>query len=61
MHLLSGTHQDNMDDQGKRGRRNIGEKNGNSILTQKQADTIKVDGRVDRVVANDYGVSRSLV
>jgi len=50
-----------MDDQGKRGRRNIGEKNGNSILTQKQADTIKVDGRVDRVVANDYGVSRSLV
>ena len=60
-HLLPGTHQDNMDDQGARNRRNVGTKNGNSKLTEEKVIAIRADGRLGKFIATDYGISLSLV
>jgi hypothetical protein len=64
-HLISGIHQDNMDDMVARGRcRNgvqRGERNGRARLTEAQARAILADPRIYRVIAREYGVSRSTV
>ncbi len=62
-HLYLGTHQENMDDGKERNRfkRLSGERNGQARLTDKQVAAILADGRSQRAIAADYGVSRSAV
>jgi hypothetical protein len=63
LHLLAGTHADNVRDMHERGRQNDlrGERNGIAKLTEASVRAIRRDPRVYRVIAADYGVSKSLV
>lgn len=62
-HLYLGTHQENMDDGKERNRfkRLSGEKNGQAKLTDGQVAEVRADGRSQRTIAADHGVSRSAV
>lgn len=66
-HLLTGTHKDNSDDCGRRGRRAFGSKNGAARLVPRAVLGIRADyaarryGRGQRWIAAKYGVSQSTV
>lgn len=60
-HLFLGTHQDNSQDMIAKGRGLVREKNGATKLTQLQVDQIQKDGRPQRVIAREYGVSQPLI
>lgn len=62
-HLYQGTHQDNMDDKVRAGHAvtMCGEKNGNSKLTEGGVIAIRADNRPYSLIANDYGVTSTLV
>jgi hypothetical protein len=70
-HLFLGTVADNNADKQRKGRqakgeqlahpRARGERNGNSRLTQEQVERIKSDGRSQRKIAADYGVTQSAI
>jgi len=65
-HLFLGTQADNIADMMAKGRgwqpRALrGEANPKAKLTQVQADAIRSDGRVQRLIAADYGVGQQLI
>ena len=62
-HLLSGIHQDNMDDRMARNRtaRFPGSRNGRAILNASQVAAIRLDPRANQVIAAEYGVERSTI
>ena len=70
-HLFIGTVADNVADCVSKGRhargerlahpRARGEKNGNSRLTLEQVNSIKADGRPQRVIAAEHGVSQAAI
>jgi len=62
-HLWLGTHADNMADRDAKGRQGAarGEKNGRSKLTWEQVEAIRMDTRLQYVIASDYGVSYQLI
>ncbi len=62
-HLWLGTHQQNMADMVRKGRRpvTLGSAHQRAILTEAQVRAIRSDRRVARLVAPDFGVSTSTV
>jgi len=62
-HLFLGSQLANMHDMIRKGRKvaSPGERNGMAKLTAAQAAEIRADTRVQRAIAQDYGVSQSLV
>ena len=62
-HLYLGTVQDNVADRQRRNRqaRPKGQDNSNAKLTEADVRAIRVDDRLQREIAADYGVSRSSV
>lgn len=60
-HLFLGTHQDNMYDRNKKNRQAKGSSIGTSKLSESQVLAIKLDGRSNRKIAVDYGISQSCV
>lgn len=62
-HLFCGTHQDNMDDMflKGRGRRAIGEAAGGARLTSEDVERIRLDQRLQREIAADYGIAQTTV
>jgi len=62
-HLWLGTDLDNMADRDAKGRTAVqkGERNGNAKLTLGQVEEIRVDARLLREIAADYGVGQSMV
>lgn len=61
LHLFLGTQADNMRDMTRKGRRARGEDFCHAKLTPTKVSAIKRDGRYHRVIAADFGISRSLV
>ena len=62
-HLIEGTQADNIKDiyERKRNRHLSGEEHPRSKLTEELVDRIRNDGRISRVIAESYGISRSQV
>lgn len=61
-HLLSGTHQDNVNDRVKRGRSAIGEKNGRSKLTRKIVRTIFCNSiNKNKYLSEKYKVNEKVI
>lgn len=64
-HLRAGTQKENGQDMVKHGTAAMGERNGNSRLTQEQVDRIRVmyasGSYSQHAIANMFGVSRSLI
>ena len=62
-HLRWGTRSENMLDRHRDGTMNPdrGEKHANAKLTNEQARTIRQDKRVQRLIADEYGISQGLV
>ncbi len=62
-HLFLGTNLDNVRDKIAKGRaRNVrGEESPSALLTEQQVRLIRVDPRIHRVIAADYGISQSTV
>lgn len=60
-HLFLGTDKDNAEDRGAKGRTAKGEKNGSAKLTAEQAKVIFHDKRLQKDIAVEYGISRSIV
>ena len=60
-HLFLGVDVDNVADRDAKGRTAKGEKNGSAKLTREQVEAIRVDSRLHREIAVDYGVCRSQV
>lgn len=64
-HLFLGTHQDNMDDMARKGRRFLtnGDKNGMVKLTKEQVIEIRAakDSMTTRMMATKYGVSEGCI
>lgn len=60
-HLFAGTHQDNTDDQIKKGRLPMGEKSTSHRLKDTQVAAIKADPRVMAIIAAEYKCSKALV
>ena len=62
-HLFLGTHQDNMDDMARKGRRwsASGISNPNARLSTEKVSKILADKRSLRVIAADYGVSKTQI
>jgi len=62
-HLFLGTKGDNNRDRAAKGRSapQHGESNPNVRLTQQQADTIRTDPRLHRLIAAEYGISAAQV
>ena len=62
-HLIEGTQADNIKDiyERKRNRHLSGEEHPRSKLTEELVDRIRSDGRISRVIAESYGISRSQV
>jgi hypothetical protein len=63
-HLLLGTHADNMLDKVLRGRAPKGDSHSRSIITEQETEEIKQlisQGVFQRIIAAQYGVSRSLI
>ena len=60
-HLYWGSHSDNMADKVAAGTDSRGERSGMAKITNEQALAIRADKRVDRLVAEDYGVSRRTI
>ena len=62
-HLWLGTHRENVEDSRRKGRRNrpVGVKNGRAKLDALAVKAIRGDPRIARLVAADYGVSKSAI
>lgn len=62
-HLFLGTHRDNMRDMARKGRAGakIGERHNMAKLTLEQVRAIRSDQRICRIIAIDYGVSKSTI
>lgn len=64
-HLVCGTHQQNMDDMMRKGRHVFrvtrGENKGMAKITEAQMLAIRADGRPHKIIADEYGISRSHV
>ena len=60
-HLFLGSRQDNMDDMVKKGRQARGARHGSAKLSESQVLAIREDARVHRLIAQEYGVSQSVV
>ena len=64
-HLYLGTHQDNMRDKVERDRcahsNRRGEKGGRAVLTEADVLRIRSDARMNKDIANEYGVDRSTI
>lgn len=62
-HLFLGTHQENMDDMVRKGRAadQLGSKHHMAKLSEAQVVAIRNENRVARLVAEDYGVSKSTI
>jgi HNH endonuclease len=62
-HLFLGTCLENIQDMDAKGRRrpSPGERNGRARLTTEQVAAIRKDTRVQRLIAQEYGVSRSTI
>lgn len=60
-HLYWATPSENQQDRGIDGTDNAGEKNPAAKLTEDQVAAIKDDSRVQRIIAEEYGVSQSMI
>ena len=62
-HLFLGTQADNNADRDAKGRNNqaSGEQHGSAKLTWGQVNAIRADSRIRRLIATDYGVSKSTI
>jgi hypothetical protein len=60
-HLFLGTNADNLRDMANKGRSTHGEKNPNRKLSKDQVIAIVADTRKHRLIAEDYGVTRSQI
>jgi hypothetical protein len=60
-HLFLGTHLDNVRDAISKDRHARGEVNGHAKLTADDVRAIRADRRIQRVVAAEYGVARTVV
>lgn len=60
-HLFLGTQADNLADMSAKGRRAEKEGCGRSSLTELKVSAIRVDTRVQELIASDYGVSQSMI
>ncbi len=60
-HLFLGTNRENVDDMVAKGRQAKGEALGTAKLTDAQARAIRDDGRSQRVIGREYGVSHTVV
>ena len=60
-HLTVGTHTDNMEDRGRKGRAACGTRHGRSKLSEEQVLAIRGDSRTLRCIAADYGVHRTII
>jgi hypothetical protein len=60
-HLFIGNEADNMRDCINKGRKPMGSKHATAKLTEEQIASIVIDDRAQRLIANQYGVSQSLV
>jgi hypothetical protein len=60
-HFFLGSNLDNQLDSISKGRNARGERTGTSKLTEKDVVAIRLDSRIQREVAADYGVSRELI
>ena len=61
LHLLPGTHTDNIRDRVARGRSSRGERHGSAILTAEQVISIRLDTRKQVVIAAAYGVDQTTI
>jgi len=57
-HLFLGTAKDNSQDMKNKGRSTAGERDGNARLTEAQVIAIRASDLSDRVVADEFGISR---
>ena len=62
-HLFLGTHDENMEDCRRKGRRPHmrGAKNGGAKINEDIVRKIRLETRPDRVVARDYGIGKSMI
>lgn len=60
-HLFIGDHAKNMRDMVERGRSLAGERHNMAKLTQEQVEAIRLDPRLQRVIAAEYGIRQSHV
>ena len=60
-HLSAGTPAENMADKVRKGRQQRGQAVRNSVLTPAQVEAIRRDGRIQRDIALEFGVSRATV
>jgi hypothetical protein len=60
-HLFAGTRQDNVDDMVRKGRGNVGQKNGHAKIKNAQVAAIRADTRTQRVIAAEYGVAQTTI
>ena len=58
-HLEPGSHADNASDMAKRGRSTFGERNPRAKTTEAEIELIRRDGRSQREIAADFGLSQS--
>ena len=60
-HLFCGTHRQNMLDKVRKGRHARGESNRHAKLTESKVRAIRADGRLQREIAEQYGITPSMV
>lgn len=60
-HLSAGTHKENSEDMVSKGRQARGRSIGKNKLHEHQIKEIRADQRIHRLIALDYGVSRTMV
>jgi len=60
-HLFLGTQFDNMADAREKRRNNYGSRNGGAKLTDAQVLQIRADPRIQRVIADEYGIGQAQV
>lgn len=61
LHLRQGTDRDNVKDKMSRGRQTMGTRNGMSRITEAQVLSIRVDQRIQSVIAKEHGITQSMV
>ena len=60
-HLFLGAPKDNSQDMVNKGRQNKGERRPNAKMTESQIKAIRKDGRIPKIIAEDYGMSKSTI